>query len=94
MPKTSGNELGPAKLRELAREGAEVALKRLRAEIIAIERTFPELALPRRRHAARQAVKNVTTRTRRMSAAARKAVSQRMKRYWAERRKAQAKVKE
>jgi hypothetical protein len=38
-------------------------------------------------------VKAATRNTRRMSAAARKAVSDRMKRYWAERRKAKAKVK-
>jgi hypothetical protein len=80
-------------LRELARTGAEVTLKRLRAEIIAIERTFPELQLPRGRRAVRTAVKDATRRTRTMSAAARKAVSARMKKYWAERRKAQAKVK-
>lgn len=81
------------KLRELARTGAEVTLKRLRAEIIAIERAFPELALPRRRRAVRRTFRQATTRSRRMSAAARKAVAARMKRYWAERRKAQAKVK-
>ena len=80
-------------LRDLARSGAEVTLKRLRAEIIAIERTFPELRLPQGRRAVRTAVKEATRRTRRMSAAARKAVSPRMKRYWAERKKAQAKVK-
>lgn len=68
-------------------------LKRLSAEIVAIERAFPELALPTRRRAARKAVKEAKNRTRRMSAAARKAISQRMQRYWAERRKAQAKVK-
>ena len=90
-PRTSS--LTADKLRELARTGAEVALKRLRAEMIAIERTFPELALPRRRRALRKSVRDVTTRTRRTSAAARKAVSERMKKYWAERRKAQAKVK-
>jgi len=80
-------------LRVLARQGAEEALKRLRAEIIAIERTFPELALPRRRHAVRKAVQQTRTRTRTMSAAARRAVSERMKKYWAERRKAKQKVK-
>jgi hypothetical protein len=85
--------LSPERLRELARVGAEAALKQLRAEIIAIERTFPELALPRRRRALRQSIKEAGSRTRHMSAAARKAVSERMKRYWAERRKAQAKVK-
>lgn len=85
--------LGAERLRDLARKGAEVTINQLRAEIIAIERAFPELALPRRRRAVRQAVRTSTRRTRRMSAAARKAVSQRMKRYWAERRKAKAKVK-
>jgi hypothetical protein len=68
------------------------ALKKLRAEIVAIERTFPELKLPERR-AVRQSLKEATTRTRRMSAAARKAVSERMKRFWAERRNAQSKLK-
>ena len=72
--------LNPEKLRELARAGAEAALKQLRAEIIAIERTFPELALPKRRRALRQSIQQAGNRTRRMSAAARKAVSERMKR--------------
>lgn len=85
--------LNGARLRELASIGAEVTLRRLRAEIVAIERTFPELALPARRRAVRRAVKQASTRTRTMSAAARRAVSDRMKRYWAERRKAQARVK-
>jgi hypothetical protein len=80
-------------IRELARSGAEAALKQLRAEIIAIERTFPELALPQKRRAARQAIQQAGKRGRTMSAAARKAVSERMKKYWAERRKAKAKVK-
>jgi hypothetical protein len=85
--------LSPERLRELARASAEAALKQLRAEIIAIERSFPELALPRRRRQLRRSIKQVSNRTRRMSAEARKAVSERMKRYWAERRKALAKVK-
>ena len=79
-------KLSAARLRELAKGGAEAALKRLQAEILAIEHTFPELASPRGR---RQLGKNVGKRTRKMSAAARKAVSQRMKKYWAERKKAQ-----
>lgn len=91
MPKRSSG-LSIERLRELARTGAETTLGQLRAEIIAIERTFPELALPNRKQIGRS-VKRVARRTRRMSAAARKAVSQRMKRYWAERRKATAKVK-
>jgi hypothetical protein len=81
------------RLRELARTGAEVTLKSLRAEIIAIERAFPELRLAQGRRAARRSIKEAATRTRTMSAAARKAVSARMKRYWAERRKARAKVR-
>jgi hypothetical protein len=93
MPRRVVGSLSPDRLRELARTGAEVMLNRLRAEIIAIERTFPELALPTRRRALRRSVKQATNRTRHMSAAARKAVSERMKRYWAERRKAQAKLK-
>jgi hypothetical protein len=80
-------------LRQLAKAGAELALKQLRAEVIAIERAFPELALPRRRRALRQSLKQASNRTSRMTAAAREAVSERMKRYWAERRRAQAKVK-
>ena len=92
MPKGTRG-LSVERLRELARSGAEAALKQLRAEIIAIERTFPELALPKTRRAVRQAVQRATKRGRTMSAAARKEVSLRMKKYWAERRKAKAKVK-
>lgn len=92
MPRTA-NSLSAEKLKNLARAGAEVALKELRAEIIAIERTFPELALPRRRRALGRSLAEATRRTRKTSAAARKAISERMKRYWAERRKAKAKIK-
>jgi hypothetical protein len=81
------------RLRDLARSGAETMLKQLRAEIIAIERTFPELALPQKRRAVREAFQKARKRVRTMSAAERKAVSERMRKYWAERRKAKAKVK-
>jgi hypothetical protein len=91
MAKTS--RLTADRVRELARTGAEVTLKRLRAEIIAIERAFPELRLPEARRAVRRSLGQATTRTRTMSTATRKAVSARMRRYWAERRKAQAKIK-
>jgi hypothetical protein len=93
MPRRTASALSTDRVRELARVGAESVLKRLRAEIIAIERTFPELALARRRRQLRNSAARASASTRRMSAAARKAVSNRMKRYWAERRKAQAKVK-
>jgi len=92
VPKGSRG-LSAERIRELAQEGAARALNQLRAEVIAIERTFPELALPLRRRQVRQAVATARKRGRAMSAAARKEVSQRMKKYWAERRKAQAKVK-
>jgi len=81
------------RLRDLARSGAETVLKQLRAEIIAIERTFPELAIPQKRRAVRDAFQKARKRVRTMTAAERKAVSERMKKYWAERRKAKAKVK-
>jgi hypothetical protein len=93
MARGKVSQLNAERLRELARAGAEQAVKQLRAEIVAIERTFPELALSKRRRALRRSIDQAARRTSRMSAAARKAVSDRMKRYWAERRKAQAKVK-
>lgn len=93
MARTAAGTLSAEKIRELARAGAEVTIKRLRAEIIAIERAFPELGPRSVARPARKAVKQATNRTRRMSAAARRAVSDRMKRYWAERRKARSKTK-
>jgi hypothetical protein len=54
MAKT--RRLGGERLRELARIGAEVTLRRLRAEIVAIERAFPELKLPARRRQMRRAL--------------------------------------
>jgi len=85
--------LSADRLREWARAGAEATLKELRAEMIAIERTFPELALPQTRRAVRRSIKMVEKRARTMSAAARETISARMKKYWAERRKARAKLK-
>ena len=85
--------LSAERLRELARTGAEAMLKQLRAEIIAIERTFPELALPQKRRAVREGFQKVSARVRTMTDVERKAVSERMKKYWAERRKAKAKVR-
>ena len=93
MAKSASGGLSAERLKELARTGAEHAIKALEAEIIAIERTFPELKLPGRRRAVRRAVSTAARRTTEMSAEARKAVSARMKKYWAERRKAKAKVK-
>jgi hypothetical protein len=83
--------LSPDRLRELARAGAATAVKELRAEITAIENAFPELRPSNVRKAAIATVGRVQRRSRKMSAAARKAVSLRMQKYWAERRKARGK---
>jgi hypothetical protein len=88
MPKRG---LSVEQLREMARSVAENTLNELRAQIVAIERTFPELAQGRKR--VQGAVKRGRKRTRKMSAAAKKAISRRMKKYWVERRRAKAKGK-
>ena len=93
MPRPSANGLTATRMKDLARKGAAQLLQEMRADMIAIERAFPELALPQTRRRVRSAVTQATRRTRRMSAAARRAVSERMKRYWAERRKAKARIK-
>jgi hypothetical protein len=86
------NGLSTERMKELARAGAEKVLNELRADIIAIERTFPELALPRKRQAVAKTIRRVSQRGSKMSAAARKSVSERMKKYWAERRRAEGEV--
>lgn len=83
--------LNTEQLRRLARLGAMARLDQLRQEESAIRAEFPELFGRGRRSGA---VADGTTaqgrrrRRRGMSAAGRKAVSARMKKYWAERRKA------
>lgn len=79
---------------ELARKGAETRLQELRAEIAALIKDFPHLAeqagtaigtaVGRTEAEVRRRVRRGRT----MSAAARKANSARMKKYWAARRKA------
>jgi hypothetical protein len=86
-------KLNTERLRELARSGAESLLSQLRAEIVAIERTFPELALSKTRRTVTRSMKAARKRGGQLSAEAREAVSRRMKRYWAERRKAKARTK-
>lgn len=94
------NELSKDDLRRFARLGAMRRLEDIRREEAAIRATFPELfdgnaprratpvaapAAPR----AKKAAKRGGTRSN-MSPAMRKAVSERMKKYWAGRRKAKA----
>ncbi len=77
-------------LKKLAIAGAEATLNRLREEIHIIERTFPELSSAKLRG---DMLTTIQKRTRTMTAAGRKEVSLRMKKYWAERRKAAAQAK-
>jgi hypothetical protein len=73
-------------LQQLARLGAKARLGELRSEEAAIRRAFPDLFGGRGRQSSADGAE--PRRRRGMSAAARKAVSARMKKYWAARRKA------
>jgi hypothetical protein len=85
-------KLTAAEMHRLARLGAAAKLAQLEREISALKRAFPGLR-PQAAHAQVPPADSPPRRTRRspMSAAERKAVSQRMKRYWDARRKAGAK---
>jgi len=85
--------LNREQLRRLARLGAVARLEQLRQEEAAIRAEFPELFGRGRQAAPGSAAPAAATpgsrrKRRKMSAAARKAVSERMRKYWAERRKA------
>jgi hypothetical protein len=93
--------LSADELRRLARLGAVARLQQLHQEEAAIRAEFPELfGRGRRRDApegdgsnrdqAPAPARAGSRRRRGMSAAARRAASARMRRYWAERRKAKA----
>ena len=92
----------PIDMKALARTGAEARIRELRDEIAEMERAFPELRegsarrLPvrRGRQAQTEDAAEAPARKRKrrgMSAAQRKAVGERMKKYWAERKKQQGK---
>ena len=85
--------LNQEQLRRLARLGAVARLEQLREEEAAIRAEFPELFGGRRGNG-KVPEKETSGRKRRrraMTAAQRKEVSERMRKYWAERRKASAK---
>ena len=88
--------LNQEQLRRLARLGAVARLEQIRAEEAAIRGEFPELfGRGRREPGASTPVKagaggGSRRRRRKMSPQARKAVSERMRKYWAERRKGKA----
>jgi hypothetical protein len=84
--------LNTEQLRRLARLGAIARLEQLKQEEAAIRAEFPELFGRGRRSAAVDVPKAGGKRRRRkMTEAARKAVSVRMRKYWAERRKSKGK---
>jgi len=84
-----------ALIQKYARMGAQARLAELNAEIVDIERAFPDLAGGRRSTrptSIEQSSSEKRRRTRKpMSAAQRKAVGDRMRRYWAARRRAAGK---
>jgi hypothetical protein len=90
-------DLDIKELRRLAQIGAKARLQELEQERAAILRSFPGLRqLSARREPARKAATRPSAaaapakrRRGRMSVAARKAVSVRMKKYWAQRRASQ-----
>jgi hypothetical protein len=86
-------DLSREQIQRLARLGAQARLEELRREEASIRRAFPDLFGGRgRRPGASDSAPAPRKRARsRMSAASRKAVSDRMKKYWAERRKAKNK---
>ena len=79
--------LSQSQLKDLARHGAVARIQELETEIATIRAAFPGLdgARPGRR-SGRPAAAPAPHKRRPMSAAARKAVSLRMKKYWAARR--------
>jgi hypothetical protein len=84
--------LNTEQLRRLARLGAIARLEQLKQEEAAIRAEFPELFGRGRRGAvAATATAGGRRRRKKMSAAGRKAVSERMRKYWAERRKSKGK---
>jgi hypothetical protein len=82
-------KLSAEQLQRLARLGAIARLQQLKEEEATIRQEFPELFGGR--DGARTTGQPRKRRRRRMSAAQRKAVSERMTKYWAARRKAKGK---
>jgi hypothetical protein len=89
-------DLSREQLRQLSRMGATARLAELRSEEAAIRQAFPELGRKSSAEPVAKASPDADAKASasparsrsRMSPAARRAVSERMKRYWAERRKA------
>ncbi len=82
----------PIDMKALARAGAEARITELQAEIAELQRAFPGTGGARRgRKPASEAAEPAAKKRRKrpaMTAAQKKAVSDRMRKYWSERRKA------
>jgi hypothetical protein len=77
-------------LKEYARRGAEARISELTQELAAIYRAFPDLRQGRAA-APPRTTGGAIRRRKPMTAAQKREVSRRMKKYWAERRKAHGK---
>jgi hypothetical protein len=84
----------PIDMKALARAGAEARVRELLDEVEEIRRAFPELREQQRgqKRVARSATEPARRKRPPMSAAQKRAVGQRMKAYWAKRRKDAAKA--
>jgi hypothetical protein len=83
-------------MKQFARRGAEARVAELNAELVEIYRAFPDMRRRRSPSASAAADSHTGSPSRRrrrkgMTAAQKRAVSIRMKKYWAERRSAKAK---
>ena len=79
-------KIGDNTLREFALVGARARFAALQAEFASLVATFPELAKARGTTVAAAAPGRKRGRKKPMTAAEKKAVSDRMRKYWAERR--------
>ena len=79
-------KIGDSTLREFALVGARAKYAALQAELASLVATFPELARGRGTKPATPSNGKKRGRKQPMSAAERRAVSERMRKYWAERR--------
>jgi hypothetical protein len=85
-------KMAPVELRRLAVVGARARLVELKAEIASLVRAFPEIGRAGSATAGAVVVRRAKPgRKTPMSAAERREVSERMKKYWAARRAARAK---
>lgn len=81
-------KMASVELRRLAIVGARARLQELQGEIAALVKAFPEIGRGGARPAATTLKRKKPGRKTPMTAAERKEVSERMKRYWASRRAA------